>query len=411
MKTLKIIILSATAALTCSVSAQTDCGDDRYVNRNYFSAVQNTMNVEYGSNRAVATATTEILKMDIYMPEGDSLAARPLIIFAHGGSFVGGSRSECATLCVTFAKMGYVAATIGYRTGLFVPNEVTTTLAVMRAMHDMKAAIRFFRKDAAAASIYGIDTSRIIIGGISAGAVTAIHAAYLDEDSEIPAYLANDTAGLGGIEGKSGNPGYSSKAFAVVNFAGAIGDTSWINAGDAPITSYHYSGDPTVPYDTREVRVNGYPTGLTASGSGDMSIRLNHVGVPNELMTFAGNGHVDYLNGPDYDTVINSAARFLYNNVVCKQSTAAATPAARQPDIEVFPNPSDGRFVVRLGQIQPSEVEISVCNAMGKLIRSATLFDKEAHLDLGYLSKGLYIICVKGHGKEAIASRQLIVAE
>ncbi len=414
MNSTKIIALILSIVATVNyLSAQTDCTGDKYANPNYFSNVKVTRNIVYGSNIGVTFPTAQSLRLDVYEPAADTMPGRhnrPLIILAHGGSFIGGDKNECESLCNSFAKMGYVAVTIDYRTGIFVPNEVKTTLAVLRAMHDMRAAVRYFRKDAASANAYGVDTNRIIIGGISAGAIAAIHVAYLDEDSEIPAYLVNDTAGLGGIEGVSGNPGYSSKAHGVVNYAGAIGDTLWINAGDIPITSFHYSGDQTVPYDTREVSVNGIPTGLIASGSGSMKTRLENEGVVNELTTYSGSGHVDYLNGSDYDTVINSTMMFLYNNVVCKQTTSAVLAEVSKIGMNISPNPSAGVCVLRFNETPDASFTIEVYNSMGKLVfHSENQARKETTLDLSHLSKGVYLVSAKTGNGQKIGIEKLII--
>ena len=101
------------------------------------------------------------LQMDIYTPVGDVCSNRPLIILAHGGSFIGGSKTNptMVDLCETFAKRGYVAASINYRLathgtvlgafgGLFWMVDLEDGIKVIySAMTDAKAAVRFFRKD------------------------------------------------------------------------------------------------------------------------------------------------------------------------------------------------------------------------------------------------------------------------
>ena len=59
--------------------------------------------------------------MDVYEPTGDTMAFRPLIIWAHGGSFLGGDKgdSDVAALCQRFTKRGFVCASVNYRTGFF----------------------------------------------------------------------------------------------------------------------------------------------------------------------------------------------------------------------------------------------------------------------------------------------------
>ena len=82
------------------------------------------------------------------------MTERPLIIWAHGGSFVAGSKTgtDVVPLAEDFAKMGYVTASISYRLGmentpLPGPDSVDATETVIRAVHDGRAAVRFFRKD------------------------------------------------------------------------------------------------------------------------------------------------------------------------------------------------------------------------------------------------------------------------
>ena len=53
---------------------------------------------------------------------------------------------------------------------------------VLKAMHDVKAAIRYFRMmDETSPEVYKIDSERIFAGGVSAGAIAAVNAGYLDQ--------------------------------------------------------------------------------------------------------------------------------------------------------------------------------------------------------------------------------------
>jgi len=105
----------------------------------------------------------------------------------------------------------------------------------------MKAAVRCFRQDAATARTYRVFSSYIIVSGSSAGAFAALEAGYLDNASEIPSYV--DLAALGGIEGTSGNPGYSSAVAAVVSLSGATESPNVLEAGNAPLCSVHGTRD------------------------------------------------------------------------------------------------------------------------------------------------------------------------
>ena len=117
------------------------------------------------------------LDMDIYQPSNDTTTNRPLLIFAHGGTFVAGNKNNptMVSLCEAFAKRGYVTASIQYRLtsalNLLLPNAYDIfSQTVLNAVSDMKAAVRFFRKDFFEnGNTYGINPNQIFVGGNSAG--------------------------------------------------------------------------------------------------------------------------------------------------------------------------------------------------------------------------------------------------
>lgn len=395
----KLFTLCLLASLTIgSASAQTDCTAGRYVTENLFSSVDVTSAVTFGNNNALGGGPVD-LKMDVYEPAGDTETGRAVVIVQFGGSFIGGQRSDVASQCQFFAKMGYVAIAPDYRVGFFFPSQVTTTLAVMRAMHDMKACVRYLKKTVAEdGNPYGIDPDRIIVGGVSAGAIGAIHAAYFDQLSEIPSYMENDTAGLGGVEGNSGTPGYSSSVLGVLSYSGAIGDSSWINQGDAPIISIHEEGDQTVPYNTTEVSVSGIPTGLVASGSRDIHARARNVDVNNCLYTFAGvQNHVGYLQGGFNPDVKAAVTDFLGNLVCGTPSNCPSTQFVGIGDTEVktigvYPNPATDVLKFRTDEVGTVEI----IDATGRTVMMVTSTLGQNQIDVSELPKGAYVLKFQG---------------
>ncbi|MEX2590505.1 MAG: T9SS type A sorting domain-containing protein [Chitinophagales bacterium] len=401
-------------ASTTILKAQ-DCDGDRYKTNDFFPTLNERSDILFGENMSVpgfsGVSQPQSLYLDFFEGEGDTATKRPLIIFAFGGSFIGGQRSQVHYLCEAYAKMGYATATIDYRVGVFNPNKVNTTLAVLRGMHDMKAAVRFFRQDAATVDTFNIDPDRIIIGGVSAGAISAIQAAYLDKESEIPAYLYGDTAGLGGVEGNSGNPGYSSKPAGVINFSGAIGDTLWIEQDDVPIVGFHETGDGTVPYDTREVAVSGVPTGLIASGSGHLHRWAETQGVVSDLTSYNTNGHVGYL-GSERPQVLEKVRNFMYNEVSCKNSPGIGVGIAvndkKQNNFEVYPNPSNGRINVRTSN-QIDDGILEVYNSIGQLLLSERINGDYKEMDLAGLNKGLYVVRISSKDNAQIKMTKKLI--
>ena len=377
-----------------SVHAQ-GCGEGRYLTQQ-FASVTEVLGVTFGSNTAVSGGA-QALKMDVYMPTGDALDSRPVILVAFGGSFIGGTRSDVADLCRTFAKMGYVAVAPDYRVGFFLPNATTTTRAVMRGAHDMKGCVRYLRRSVEElGNPYGIDTDRIIAGGVSAGAISAIHATYLDQESELPPVLAAESAAIGGVEGNSGSPEYSSAVLGCFSMSGAIGDTSWVNAGDPPLVSVHDIGDGVVPYYTQEVSVIGIATGLIASGSYDLHQRCTHIGVPNCLLPYPGTGHVDYLNTDPIGSVAFVAT--FCGQLVCNEATTCGTILTAVVEIHdadtfnVFPNPTTGMVQFTLS----STSNVRLLDVSGRVVMDLKASSGLQHMELSALPDGMYTLVVQG---------------
>jgi len=287
--------------------------------------------VKYGENINIKGKNQELF-MDIYLPKGDTLKQRPVIILGYAGAFLVGSKRNggMKTLATQFAEFGYVVASIDYRRGYGkgkTDDEIGKS-TVLRAMQDMKAAIRFFRKDADTDNKYHINPNLIIAGGSSAGAVTALQTGYLKDTVD---FKELDFKALGGFEGNSGNSGYSSKVQYVVSLSGVIGDTAWITKNDAPLLLMHGDEDYFVPYKHGKIKsrtsffvslfVPHIPE-VESYGSLPISERAKNVGLEHELVVFENKGHCPfdkYMYPKTYSTykdmVINSMRNFLYNQI------------------------------------------------------------------------------------------------
>ncbi|GAB3304365.1 hypothetical protein GCM10027348_33070 [Hymenobacter tenuis] len=234
----------------------------------------------------------QTLYMDVYQPTGDTVRRRPVVVLAHEGGFLTGTRDDAVmtALCTRLAKLGYVAATIDYRLYFFPFDTVGIGRAAIRATQDMRAAVRFFRHDAAKAKRFRVHPGFVFVGGSSAGGFMALQAGYLNKASEVPSYLG--LADLGGLEGSGGHAGYSSRPRGVINLCGALASATWLEKGDVPLCSVHGTRDGLVPYGRGTVG-SALPPQLVY-GSGALRTRANAVGVPNVLRSFRGAGHVPY---------------------------------------------------------------------------------------------------------------------
>ncbi len=306
------VLLLSILLLSFKVNAQ-----QRYLDEVFTSIQTNT----------VTYSTVTNYQMDIYEPVGDTQAKRPLIILAHGGAYVGGNKSNGTMVqaCEYFAKRGYVAASVQYTlaSNIFsLVDSLEMVDIVMQSVADMKSAIRYMRMDAATANLYKIDPAKVFVGGNSAGAITALHLANIDDEDVIPSYIQTAIDTYGGLEGDRGNPGYSSEVNAVLNWAGGINRLSWLGTNSVPIYSAHGDNDGTVPYDCDDV-YSGNPLIsfldlVDLCGSGEIQPVLDSYGVDNQLLTVAGADHVPWgSNSTLRDQMFDESAAFLYKYARC----------------------------------------------------------------------------------------------
>ncbi|MGB1031619.1 MAG: T9SS type A sorting domain-containing protein [Flavobacteriales bacterium] len=400
---MRIFLLSVTSLLfTFAMSAQ--CENGRYLNL-VFDEVSETENISYGANTQWDGTAADLL-LDVYQPVGDTETARPLVIFAHGGSFVGGSKDgeDVIYLAEDFAKMGFVTASINYRLGTPTTTELEIPMkqAVIRGYHDMKAAIRWFRKNAAEdGNTYAIDPDKIFIAGVSAGGFITTHVAYMDEIEEIPAEIDQTLEGLGGgLDGESGNAGYSSEVLGVINIAGALGETDWIQAGDEPILSFHGTGDNTVPYGEAMLQIFGLIDIDIVFGSSAIHERAEEVGLTNCFETHWLQGHVPHVsNALFYDTTRSIMSNFL-GHFVCpdvaldceyRELTVDITEElASDMSLNFFPNPSNDEINITNPFQGRSSLEVIAMN--GQLIKTVVLENESTNVDVSDLASGLYLL-------------------
>jgi alpha/beta superfamily hydrolase len=423
----KIYLLAFSTLISAlSIKAQSPCATGRYAS-NTFSNVTTNSNVVYGSN-IKANGQTQSLTMDIYQPTGDLETNRPLIIWAHGGSFISGSstNSDVVALSQAFAKKGYVCASINYRLGLTPFDSIGAVRAVLRAVQDMKASVRFFYKDKLTTNTYKIDTNNIFVGGSSAGAITALHLAYLNKSCEINYYLTpSSLITLGGMEGYSGNQCYSSKVKGVINLCGALGRYGWIEPGDVPFCSMHGTIDGTVKYNRGQVNP-GIPL-LLLDGSRMLKEQANAIGINNPFYTWYGKDHVPYASSATYmDSTVNFVRDFLVTQLGCTdpailpQNTPAQTATlysyttctsnvamtCATPGVvgvneitntniinSAFPNPSDNEMTIEFANSNTTH-KIELYDVTGKIISSETTKDSTFKIKKNNTSTGLYFLKV-----------------
>lgn len=373
--------------------------DGRYENE-IFDEVSKTI-VEY-TEVYNWSALDSGLDMDIYQPVGDTVTNRPVLIFAHGGVYVAGNKNNppMVSLCEAFAKRGYVTASIQYRLtsslSLLSPDASDIfSQTVLNSVSDMKAAVRYFRKDVAENNnAYGINPDFIFVGGYSAGAVTAAHLSVID-DNQVPAEFQSFYDVAGGIEGNSGNSGYSSEVSGAILLAGAINTLDFIDADDEPIVSLHASDDNTVSYECANALGNASLPFLC--GSGKIHEELENVGVINDLYTFPSGGHAAPISDIE-ETAVPFISDFLYD-LIC-QSTSVDDKES--PLFSVYPNPCQNYInIENLNRIN----NVVVIDLLGNIVSEIQLKSGANQINTSALSEGVYFI----YSKDEISAKQLFI--
>jgi hypothetical protein len=303
----------------------------------------------------------------------------------------------------------------------------------VRAVQDLKAAIRYFYKDAQTTNQFKIDTNHIFIGGSSAGAITALHVAYLNDACEFSAYMSESAlANLGGLEGNSGNPGYSTKVHAVINGCGALAKYNWLEAGDVPLCSFHGTNDGIVNYNRGLVNP-GTPL-MYLDGSRMLHERACAIGVSNQIYTFINAQHVPYISNAAYmDSTERFVRDFLLGVMGCNQtplleantmqeqallyptSYCDGTPSseicgsnnlveqAASVEFLVYPNPSEG--VVNVRSNYPILL-MRIYSLDGKILETFAIdqaFNKE--IDLENLQNGIFILEIEAQNHQVTRTK------
>jgi len=385
-----------------SISYAQDCDNDRYFNP-IFTTVTETKNIEYGRNFKQDGVTEEILRLDIYRPSGDVDTNRPLVIYAHGGSFVSGSRADGATFCRGFAKMGYVAASISYRLLTLDANvaanpKVEFEKELVRAVHDMKAAIRFFRKSVAEDNNpYGINPDKIIVSGGSAGAILAVHTTYMDTITKAPVSVQSYITAQGGLEGNTGNAGYSSVPQLAISLCGAIGDTLMMEAGDQPFAGIHTFDDDVVPNLSGSPSVNGFPVPVTLYGDSLIHVRAKNQGVKSAYLGYPTGGHCGF---PIVEAT-NFVRDFMFE-YLCVDGPISSVQSPEAIQFSVYPNPADQHITVSVSS-NHSPSHISVESILGQQVWKGQMSAEQNKLtiDTRELKAGIYFVRLTSEsGKE-----------
>lgn len=215
------------------------------------------------------------LRCDIFRPPMGT-ANGIGVLLVHGGGWREGDRTQLQGYGVLLGRRGYTCVASEYR--------LTGEALWPAQIEDVKAAIRWMRTNA---SELGIDPSKLVISGNSAGGHLSLMAAGTPNDPR--------------WEGTGGNPGISTEVAASITFypptgldSAAMAGVPWLFGPDAPLETIRSASPMT--YATA-----GHPPTLIIHGNADevvppgeatqMYDALHAAGVSVELHMFANLPH------------------------------------------------------------------------------------------------------------------------
>jgi acetyl esterase/lipase len=253
-----------------------------------------TYNVIEHRSLVYAEYPNKKLALDLFLPKKAIKEPVPIVVCIHGGGWVVNRRIWFEPFAKYLAANGLAAVTIDYRK--------MPAVELMDIVYDAKAAVRWVRANA---NKYGIDPDRIGAIGASAGAHLVA--------------LLGTTGGIPALEGKGGNPNYSSAVQAVFGIAtpaftpekrkeiaGRFGLTENqaklispfenIDGSSAPLFLLHGTVDETVP----------------PNNSQDLHDRYKEVGAHVELEWVPDEDH-GFYEGTDF--AIKKATKFFLHQL------------------------------------------------------------------------------------------------
>lgn len=246
-------------------------------------------------------------RLDVFVPN-DQPSPPPVVVYVHGGGWMMLRKENAQLSFAPFLSAGWAVANVEYRRGF----EATAPAAVV----DVRCAIKWVVRHSAE---HGVDATRLVLVGESAGAHLVMMAAFADSTAGFDAACPGPMPAVAGIVNWMGVTdvsdllsGPNARGWAT-GWIGAlpgaearaqlVSPLRWVRAGLPPVLTVHGDRDGTVPY--------AHATRLHAA--------LDSAGVAAELHTLPGGDHGAF--GPSAGANAWSAVlRFL------AQRSGAGTP-------------------------------------------------------------------------------------
>jgi len=219
-------------------------------------------------------------KLDVYKRK-DVTSPQPTVIYIHGGGWIGGSKKSSMMFLTPWLEMGLNVVNVEYR--------LTRVAPAPAAVEDCLCALRWVGSHAQA---YGIDLTRLVVSGESAGGHLSLTTGMIPEsaglDRQCPGvplpkvaaivnfYGITDVADLlDGPNQRNWAVSWLGSAANREEIAKRVSPLTYVRPGLPPILTIQGDADPTVPY-THSLRLQE---------------ALEKAKVPHQLITVPGGKH------------------------------------------------------------------------------------------------------------------------
>ncbi|MGH9113417.1 MAG: neocarzinostatin apoprotein domain-containing protein, partial [Acidimicrobiales bacterium] len=222
------------------------------------------------------------LTLDVYEPAGDTADMRPAVVWMHDGWFTDSEDGEgdMARYAEAFARRGYVAITVGYRTRPDLDccptdDALAITDAILDGHDDAAAALEWLHEHA---DEYRIDHEAVAVGGAAAGATNSFGLAYPPDDmggheppphhTEAVATAAAASDAMGPADHEPSNMVAAALPISGVSFGGGA-------AGGPPVLAFNGDDATTAPLHlaestcTRAEQAGSHCEVVAYAGAGD----------------------------------------------------------------------------------------------------------------------------------------------
>lgn len=263
---------SVRAALLLGLGIASDCAVAAAGEGGGTGRIETLADIEY------ARPGGRALRVDLHR----NLAARPspVLVHVHGGGWSRGARPSRKAFASALA-MGFSVVAVEYR----LAGEAHAPAAV----RDVRCALAWVGRHAAR---YGLDASRIVVEGVSAGAHLALLAVLAGDDAEFdagcgpvpPVAVLVDRFGIADVRAWRPASGAVARWIGpradAADYAARLSPIRYLHRAMPPLFIVHGDADPVVPF----------------AQSRRLHDAVRALGVPVALQVVAGGGHGGFTN-------------------------------------------------------------------------------------------------------------------